>query len=123
MTREDALRKVERPTEVGRQHRLVITYDRRSSPALGSVLRNNYEQMVRQTLRTGRTFPKTPRPVYRRGKNLKDILCRAKLPPKRPVRTRAAEATNHNGLTRCYKGTARAGCIYAVPTSPAGQQR
>ena len=87
VTREEALRKVVRPPEVGRQHRLVVTYDRRSSPALGSVLKNNYEQMVRQDLRLGRTFPKIPRPVYRGGKNLKDILCRAKFPPRRPVRT------------------------------------
>ena len=67
--------------------------------------------MVRQDLRMGRTFPKVPRPVYRRGKNLKDMLCRAKLPPKRQVRTRAAEGANRHGLTRCNRGTVRAGCI------------
>jgi hypothetical protein len=67
--------------------------------------------MVHQDQRLGRTFPRVPRPVYRRGKNLKDILCRAKLPPRRPVRTRAAEVNNRHGLTRCNRGTTRAGCI------------
>ena len=111
VTREDALRKVATQQEVGRQHRLVVTYDRRSSPALGTILQGNYEQMVRQDLRMGRTFPKAPRPAYRRGKSLKDILCQAKLPPRRVVRTRAAEGANNNGLTRCNRGTTRAGCI------------
>jgi hypothetical protein len=111
VTRAEALKKVERPQEPGRQHRLVVTYDRRSSPALGPTLKDNYDQMLRQDQRLGRTFPKVPRPVYKRGKNLKDILCRAKLPPRRPVRTRAAEESNRHGLTRCNKGTTRAGCI------------
>jgi hypothetical protein len=108
--RAEALKKVERPQEPGRQHRLVVTYDRRSSPALGSILENNYQQMVAQDQRLGRTFPKVPRPVYKRGKSLQDILCRAKLPPKRPVRTRAAEEGRRHGLSRCNKGTTRAGC-------------
>ena len=110
-TRAEALRKVVRQPEEGRQHRLIVTYDRRSSPALGPTLRSNYDQMVRQDQRLGRTFPKVPRPVYRRGKSLKDMLCRAKLPPRRPVQTRAAEATNNHGLTRCNRGTVRAGCL------------
>jgi hypothetical protein len=109
--RAEALKKVERPQEPGRQHRLVITYDRRSSPALGPILEENYQQMVAQDQRLGRTFPKVPRPVYRRGKSLQDILCRAKLPPRRPVRTRAAEEGRRHGLTRCNRGGNRVGCI------------
>ena len=73
MTREDALKKVVRQPVAGRQHRLMVTYHWRSSPALGPILQGNYEAMVRQDQRMGRTFPKAPRPAYRRGKNLKDI--------------------------------------------------
>ena len=44
--RDQALEKVERPVggqeEDGRQHRLVVEFDRRSCPALGQILRNNY---------------------------------------------------------------------------------
>ena len=42
---------------------------------------------------------------------MKDILCRAKLPPSRPVRTRATEAGSRNGLSRCSRGLTRAGCL------------
>jgi hypothetical protein len=112
VTRVEALRKVNKgPEEAGRQHRLIVTYDRRSSPGLGAVLKSNHESMVAQDQRLGRVFPRVPKPVYRRGRNLKEILCRAKLPPARPVRTRAAEAGSSNGLSRCSRGTGKAGCV------------
>ena len=111
VTREEALKRVNRQREQGRQHCLILTYDRRSSPALGPILEGNYNQMVAQDQRLARTFPKVPRPVYRRGKSLKDILCRAKLPPKRVVCTRATEEGRRHGLSRCNRGTTRAGCI------------
>ena len=49
--RDQTLERVERPMvgqgveglEGGRQHRLVVEFDRRSCPALGQILRNNYE--------------------------------------------------------------------------------
>ena len=53
--RSEALKKVEKKTEVvepgGRQHRLIVQYDRRSSPALGQILRNNYEAAVNRDAR------------------------------------------------------------------------
>lgn len=112
VTRAEALRKVPKgPDKVGRQHRLIVTYDRRSSPGLGAILKSNYESMLSQDQRLGRVFPRVPKPVYRRGGNLKEILCRTKLPPARPVCTRAAEEGSSNGLSRCSRGTGRAACV------------
>ena len=64
-------------------------------------------------------FPKTPRPVFTRGKNLKELLCRAKLPPKRNLITRLEGELHKNGVTRCNKGKGQGGCIacsYLTPT-------
>ena len=74
-----------------RQHRLIAEYDRWSSPALGPILERNYMAMVAQDNRLGCTFPKVPRPTYKRGGNMQDILCRAKLPPVSQFGTRAAK--------------------------------
>ena len=108
--REEALKKVARKEdeEVGRQHHLIVEYDRRSSPALASVLENNYQQMVSKDQRLGRIFPKPPKPTYKRGKNIKELLCRAKVPPMR--RTIPTRAGGQDGLTRCNKGLNRNGC-------------
>ena len=111
MSREEALRQVVRGEEEGsRQHRLIVEYDRRSSPALSAVLQNNYQQMVGKDQRLGRIFPNVPKPAFRRGKNIKELLCRAKLPPVRRIATRAAGQEARSGLTRCNKGLGRNGC-------------
>ena len=81
MTREEALRKVVGGVVEGsRQNRLIVEYDRRSSPALKTVLENNYQQMVARDQRLGRIFTNMPKPAFKRGKNIKELLCRAKLP-------------------------------------------
>ena len=111
VTREEALRRAVRRKEQGsRQHRLIVEYDRRSSPALAAVLETNYQQMVARDQRLGRTFPNTPKPAFRRGKNIKELLCRAKLPPVRRIATRAGEQEARSGLSRCNKGLGRNGC-------------
>ena len=111
VTREEALRRVVRRKEEGsRQHRLIVEYDRRSSPALAAVLENNYQQMVARDQRLGRIFPNKPKPAFRRGKNIKELLCKAKLPPVRRIATRAREEEARSGLSRCNKGLGRNGC-------------
>ena len=111
--RADALKRVEKQQgeEGGRQHRLITEYDRRSSPALGGILDSNYHQMVSRDQRLGRMFPKPPRPTHTRGKNLQNLLCRARLPPVRRMNTRAGAEHNRNGVSRCNKGLARTGCV------------
>ena len=47
VTREEALKKVVRAEAKGsRQHRLIVEYDRRSSPSLSTVLEANNQQML-----------------------------------------------------------------------------
>ena len=90
--RGNALKKVvKEQQEVSRQHRLIIVqYDRRSSPPVKEILESNYMGMVARDKRTGKTFPNIPRPTFAKGNSIQNILCRAKLPPCKPVRTRAA---------------------------------
>ena len=109
--REEALKKVGKKQEKeGRQHRMVVEYDRRSSPALASVLETNYQQMVGRDQRLARIFQKPPRPAFKRGKNIRELLCRARLPPvKRRVNTRAGGQEAKNSLTRCNKSLGRNG--------------
>ena len=106
--REDALKKVQRKAEVKPPH-LIVKYDRRSCPALGSILRDNHQSMVSKDNRMGRVFPRPPRAVFERDKNLKDILTRSKLAPVRNA-TRHGNQQVRNGVTRCNKGTGRTGC-------------
>ena len=109
--REEALRKVVKQKRPGdRQHRLVTEYDRRSSPALAGILQSNHQQMLSRDQRMGRIFPNQPRPAFKRGKNIKELLCRAKLPPAKKVNTRAGDQEARNGLHRCNKGRNRTGC-------------
>ena len=44
----------------GRQHRLIVVYDRWFSPALGLFLERNYMAMVAQDNSLGCYFPKVP---------------------------------------------------------------
>lgn len=72
---------------------------------------SNYNQMVVKDQRLGNIFPSVPHPVFKRGKNLQNLLCRARLPPVRKVTTRAESTESRNGLTRCNRGLARKGCV------------
>ena len=110
--RGDALKKVmKEQQEVTRQHRLIVEYDRRSSPPVRDILESNYMGMVARDKRMGKTFPSIPRPTFAKGKSIQNMLCRAKLPPAKQVSTRAAAGASRSGLTRCNKGLARAGCM------------
>lgn len=116
--RSEALKKAERrkdQEEDGRQHRLIVEFDRRSSPALGQILKNNYEAACNRDARFRALFRKAPKPTFRKGTNVKQLLVKAKLPRVRPVNTRAGVRENRRGVTRCNKGTGRnqcGGCVY-----------
>ena len=110
--RGEALEKVmKEQQEVTRQHRLIVQYDRRSSPPVRKILESNYMGMVARDKRMDKIFPCIPRPTFAKGKSIQNILCRAKLPPRKQVVTRAAAGVIKSGLTRCNKGLARAGCL------------
>ena len=51
-----------------------------------------------------------PRLAFKRGKNIKELLFRAKLPPEKKINTRAGDQGARNGLHRCNKGRNRTGC-------------
>ena len=110
--REDALRKVDKKeSEGGRQHRLVTEFDRRTSQTLGGILTANYNQMAVRDQRLRKIFPKPPKPAYTRGRNIKEMLCRARLPPDVKVTTRSRAELARNGVSRCDRGLARQGCM------------
>ena len=52
-----------------------------------------------------------PKAAFKRGKNIKELLCRAKLPPVRRIATRAGGQEARSGVTRCSKGQGRNGCL------------
>ena len=111
VTRKEALRRVIKREELkNRQHRLIVEYDRRSCPALAAILVNNYEAAGARDARFPQTFPNIPKPVYRRGTNIKQLLCRAKLPQVHTIKTRASIRENQRGITRCNKGVDRNTC-------------
>ena len=109
LPREEALKKVEREKGKSRPH-LVVTYDPRSSPALGSILRSHYEGMIRRDRRLKEVYSESPRVSFKRGPSIKDLLTRAKLPPSKNA-TRHLRPKEQNGTSRCSKGTGRSGCI------------
>ena len=91
VSRVDAIKRVEKVRgEEERQHRLIVEYDRRSCPALATILKNNYDAATARDARFPTMFPKVPKPVYKKGTNIKQLLCRSKLPPPRNINTRAA---------------------------------
>ena len=110
--RSEALKKVEKVdrSEDSRQHRLIVEYDRRSSPALGEILRNNHEAACQRDSRFRKLIPNAPKPVFTRGRNLKQLLCKTKLPKKKLINTRSSDRRNKNGVSRCNKGNGRKQC-------------
>ena len=112
--RLEALKKVDRggggEAEEGRQHHLIVEYDRRSCPALGQILRSNYQAACSRDARMKTLFKKPPKPTFRKGTNLKQMLVKAKLPRARPVNTRQGERENRRGVSRCNRGTGRNQC-------------
>ena len=110
MTRKEALKSAERgrgwKKEKGpRQHRLIIEYDRRTGHIFKEALENNYRQMIEEDQRMKTYFPVAPKPTFKRGTNIKELLCRAKLLPlKKNIATRAEVEQYRNGVMRCSKG-------------------
>lgn len=98
LKREEALKKVVR-TEGEKRVRFITTYDPRL-PSISKILTQNWKVMVETDGRLLKAFPKPPMVCYKRPPNIKDMLCRSKLPPKR------RETTSRRmkpGFRRCTK--------------------
>ena len=80
--------------------------------------------------RLRRIFPNMPQPAFKRGKHLKELLCRAKLPPLRRIATpaggqeaRCSKGQGRNGSSACPFMTERPNqVIRSVKISNTGQQ-
>ena len=75
-----------------------------------SILKNNYEAACNRDARMKALFKKPPKPTFKKGTNLKQMLVKAKLPKARPINTRQGERENRRGVTRCNRGTGRNQC-------------
>ena len=65
---------------------------------MSKILKENWQVMISEDQRLRPAFEHPPMVCYQRPKNLKDILCRARLPPLRPIRP------PRSGFKRCSKG-------------------
>ena len=85
LDRDEALKKVVREEEGTNRVKFITTYDPRL-PQISQILTQNWKVMVESDKRLLKAFPKPPMIVYKRPANLKDTLCRAKLPIKKNER-------------------------------------
>ena len=97
LERSEALKKVVRVRNDVKRTKFVIQYDPRL-PNLSKILKENWQVMISEDQRLRPAFEHPPMVCYQRPKNLKDILCRARLPPLRSIRPPRA------GFKRCSKG-------------------
>ena len=104
LDRDEALEKVVREEEqTNRRVRFVVEYDPRL-PQISRILKRNWEVMVDLDTRLRKSFPGPPMVCYRRPPNLRDILCRARLPPLRHGFDRSRPGfrrCNKNGCSLC----------------------
>ena len=107
LDRKETLKKVEKCREEENRVRFIVTYDPRL-PDLGKILRENHKVMLESDQRLKEAFPEPPMLCFRRPPNIKDIVCRAKLPPKRSHTTRNMKP----GFRRCKKPFCRL-CPYS----------
>ena len=93
--RLEALKKVEK-SRVSDRPVFVVTFDPRL-PRLSTILNKHWQTMV-QDPHLKEVFPKPPLVSYRRQKNIRETLIRAKVPP-RPKR----EQRKRHGMNKCKK--------------------
>ena len=120
LDREQTLDKVVREDKNLGRVRYTITYDPKL-PHLPAILGRNWKVMVDTDPRLTRAFPKPPMVCLKRGKNLREELVRAKLPPRLGrVDTRAAEGRKA-GFTSCKAG--RRDCSMCPFSGPAADKK
>ena len=99
LKRESVLGRVQKvDKQVGRV-RAVFKFDKRN-PNLSSLFRNNWQTMVEDDRRLLEVFPQPPMICFRRGRNVRETLCQAKLPPVRMSR-------QEDGFRRCRRAQCR----------------
>ena len=102
LNRNKTLKKVEKRNDENDRVRFITTFDPRL-PDLRRILKENHKIMVESDGQLKGAFPKPPMICYKGPLNLKYILCRAKLPPKRSRTVRSKKP----GQRRCNKPSSR----------------
>ena len=100
LRRDDILEKVVQTDNNQNRVRAVFRYDRRL-PDVSSILKRNWKTMVSDDMRLLKVFPEPPMVCFTRGKNLREEICQAKLPP-----TRLARPVE-DGFKRCGRAKCR----------------
>ena len=95
MDREEALKY--RQKEENQRTIFVTTYNP-ALPSVSNILQKHWRVMIQDPY-LKKVFPHPPMVAFRRAKNLKDQLIRAKIPPLPPVRQKRIV----NGMTACNK--------------------
>jgi hypothetical protein len=115
LNRSDILEKVVRVDMSKDRVRAVFRFDMRL-PNLSAIFRKNWQTMVSDDLRLHPVYPKPPMICYTRGKNQREELCRAKLPP---ARTRVTARGQEDGFRKCGRARCRL-CPFTGQTTRPG---
>jgi hypothetical protein len=99
LKREQVLQKVQRADSQGNRVRAIFRYDKRL-PNLSSIFKRDWQTMVDDDQRLLEVYPDPPMVCFRRGRNVRETLCQAKLPPARISR-------HEDGFRRCKKAQCR----------------
>ena len=94
--RDQALKCILRQ-ETNKRPTFVVSYDPRM-PSISFITKRHYRSMVLQDRYLGNVFPEPPLIAYKRQKNLRESLIRAKLAPKNVREKRIL-----NGMKKCGK--------------------
>ena len=108
--REKALEKVDRKDEKEKRINFPLPYNPRL-PDYGSIFKQHWTHMVSEHPELKRVMPAPPRICYRRPKNLRDILVRARLPPPSSGKNLRLK----QGFTRCMNSRCQC-CAYTINT-------
>ena len=100
LDRNTMLERVDRPDSSRDRVRAVFKFDRRL-PNLSAIFRRNWQTMTSEDRRLLGPFPNPPMICYTRGNNLREELCRARLPPARMRRN------EEPGFRRCMRPACR----------------
>ena len=103
LDREETLKKVVREDKNAGRVRYTITYDPKL-PHLPAILGRTWRVMVETDPRLTKAFPKPPMVCLKRGKNLKEELVKARLPPRLGRPGSRASENRRVGFTSCKAG-------------------
>ena len=100
LNREDVLEKVARKDNNTNRVRAIFRFDSRL-PNLSAILRRKWQTMIDDDRRLLGAYPQPPMVCYQRGKNLREEICKARLPAGR------IRWVEEDGFKRCMRPSCR----------------